>query len=206
MEALLINLAFVCVIGAGIRVVIGGGGRFAFPLTTLILAAVTLLVSVAGNLDQGILDSLDRNRDQLTSGEIWRIFTPLFVQDGGWAGTASNIIALLFVGTITETVFNRKILLLTYFTAGIASEVAAYTIFQHQGYAGNSVAILGLTGLCLINFVSRPETVIRVLAATGLLAGTVLLATGNLHGIGFAVGVAVGAALLRAPIRLRSAG
>ncbi|MBN8870847.1 MAG: rhomboid family intramembrane serine protease [Solirubrobacterales bacterium] len=206
MEDLLINLTFVAAIGAGTRFVVGGGGRFTFPAATLALAGITLAISVAGNLDQALLDSLDRNRDQLLSGEVWRIFTPLFVQDGGWAGTASNIIALLFIGTITETVFSRRVLLAAYFTAGLLSEIAAYTIFQHQGYAGNSVAILGLAGLCLVTFATQAETVTKAIAVVGLLAGAILLVTGNLHGVGFTVGVAVGVALVGSPKPLRSGG
>jgi membrane associated rhomboid family serine protease len=205
-EGLLINLTFVAAIGAGIRFVVGSGGRFSFPAATLALAGITLAVSIAGNLDQAILDSLDRNRDQLLSGEVWRIFTPLFVQDGGWAGTASNIIALLFIGTITETIFNRRILLGTYFTAGLLSEIAAYTIFQHQGYAGNSVAILGLAGLCLVTFATQAETVTKALAVIGLLAGAALLLTGNLHGVGFTVGAVLGAVLLSSSRPLRTGG
>ncbi len=196
MQDFLIDVSLACAVGAGIRFLASTGREFAFPLATVILAGVTLVVSVAGNLDQAILDALARNREQLLSGELWRIFTPLFVQDGGWAGTIFNLVSLLFIGAVTEIAFGRKTLLLTYFTAGLASEIAAYTFLQHQGFAGNSVAVLGLAGLCLVTFAARERTFTRALAIVGLLAGATLLVTGNLHGIGFATGAIVGIVLL----------
>jgi hypothetical protein len=77
-------------------------------------------------------------------------------------------------------------------SAGIVSEIAAYTVLQHQGFAGNSVASMGVAALCLVTFVTARKTPAQIAALFGLVAGAVLLATANLHGVGFTVGAIAG--------------
>ena len=69
-------------------------------------------------------------------------------------------------------------------------------MLQHQGFAGNSVADLGLVALCLVTAAATPRAPARVLGVIGLLAGTALLVTADLHGVGFALGALCGAVLV----------
>lgn len=195
MEIILISISLTAAAAAGVHHLRARGRRLTRPVTTLVLAAVTLAISIAGNLDQDVLDALSRDRDLLLSGQWWRLITPLFVQDGGWAGTVFNLVALLIVGTLTETIHGARVLLAAYFAAGILSEIAAYTLLPGQGFAGNSVAVCGLTALCLVAFVRSPPPLSQAVSAIGLLAGGTLVVTGNLHGVGFAVGALAGVVL-----------
>ncbi|MFT4297012.1 MAG: hypothetical protein QM582_16540 [Micropruina sp.] len=102
-----------------------------------------------------------------------------------------NLVALLVVGTIAETLHGARTLV------GLVSEIAGYTVLPNQGFAGNSVADLGLTGLCLVTFLAGRRVPARVLGAVGLLAGLTLLVIANLHGVGFAVGAIAGMFLVR---------
>jgi membrane associated rhomboid family serine protease len=170
--------------------------RLRLPPATLALAAGTLAVSTWGNLDPGILDALRRDRALLRDGEWWRLVTPLVVQDGGWPGTVFNLAILLLLGATVETLFGWRVLTGVYLSAGLASEIAAYTVMQHQGYAGNSVAVMGLAGLLVASYLGVQPPQARVAGAIGLVGGIGLIATANLHGAGFAVGVLAGVALV----------
>lgn len=195
MEWVLISIALTVAAAGGVPYLRGTGRRLALPGMTLVLAAVTAVVSILGNLNPDILAALGRDRDALLGGQWWRLITPLLVQDGGWAGTVFNLVALLIVGTLAETLYGRGVLLGVYVAAGIVSEIAGYTILQNQGFAGNSVADLGLTALCLVTYVVGTQPLPRVLGVVGLLAGATLIVTANLHGIGFAVGAVAGLVL-----------
>ena len=82
-------------------------------------------------------------------------------------------------------------LLIAYFAAGLLSEVAAYTVMQGQGFAGNSVAVFGLGGLlCVAGAFSTSGA--RVTGLVGLVLGVVLLALWDLHAVGFIVGALIG--------------
>lgn len=195
---ILLSIALVALAAAGVRVVASRGRLPAFPWATVVLAAVTAVVSVAGELDAQLLAALDRNRELLLDGQWWRIVTPLFVQDGGWGGMIVNIIALLLAGTMAELLFSGWVMVAVYFLSGLVSEVAAYTVFPGQGFAGNSVAIAGLTALCLVTITVRERGVTRVIGIAGLACGIALLVLGDLHGAGFATGLVAGLALLAA--------
>ncbi len=195
MESILIWVALTAAVAGGVQYLRGIRRRLMFPGMTLVLAAVTAVVSVLGNLNPDILAALGRDRDALLAGQWWRLVTPLFVQDGGWAGTVFNLVALLIIGAFAESLYGRGVLVGVYFAAGLISEVAAYTVLQHQGSAGNSVADLGLTALCLMTYVVGSLPLPRVLGVIGLLAGAALIVTANLHGVGFAVGAAAGLVL-----------
>lgn len=195
MDAILINTVLATAIWAGLLHLRRDRRRLRLPVATLVLAAVTLTMSTLANLNPVVLAALGRDRDQLLAGQLWRLVTPLFAQDGGWPGTISNIVGLLFVGTIVETLHPRRVLVGVYFLAGILSEIAAYSYLPNQGFAGNSVADLGIAALLLVTAVTARRTPAQAVAVLGLLAGTILLVTGNLHGVGFTAGSLAAAAV-----------
>ena len=174
------------------------GGRFRFPIATLVLAAVTALISVVGDVNPEVLDHLGRNRSLLVAGQWWRLVTPLFVQDGIWLGTLFNISALIIIGLCTESLHRRSMFLIVYFVAGLVSEVFAYTLLPGQGFAGNSVANMGAAGLCLVSLYASKAIPVRIIGVVGVVAGVALIATANLHGVGFAVGSLAGLAVVQA--------
>jgi membrane associated rhomboid family serine protease len=113
------------------------------PLVTAVVFGVTALSDVAQFLVPGMLAHLERAPAGM-HGDWWRTGTALFVQDGGVAGTVSNLLFLVLVGAVAEQVVSRPRWLLCYFATGLVGEIAGYA-WQPHG-AGNSVAICGLAG------------------------------------------------------------
>jgi rhomboid protease GluP len=164
------------------------------PWVTLALFVVTLAVGAFAVFDDALLDAIRRDLGALRAGEWWRLITPLFGQDGGLSGLIFNLVILLAVGAVVENMFGWRLLLITYFSAGLLSEIAAYTVMLGQGFAGNSVANFGLVGLiCAFGVLSGSGA--RLTGALGLIGGVVLLVIWDLHGIGFAVGALIGLAI-----------
>ena len=118
-----------------------------FPVVTAVVFAVTATVSVLGLALPSLLATLERAPAGL-HGDWWRTFTALFVQDGGAAGTLSNLLFLLVMGALAEQFLERWRWLVCYFGAGLAGELAGYA-WQPHG-AGNSVAVCGLAGALVV--------------------------------------------------------
>jgi membrane associated rhomboid family serine protease len=118
-----------------------------FPVVTAVVFAVTATVSVLGLALPSLLATLERSPAGL-HGDWWRTFTALFVQDGGVAGTISNLLFLLVMGALAEQFLERWQWLVCYFGAGLAGELAGYA-WQPHG-AGNSVAVCGLAGALVV--------------------------------------------------------
>jgi membrane associated rhomboid family serine protease len=150
-------------------------GLTRFPALTACVLVATAAVSASQFAEPAVLRVLERTPAGL-SGEWWRSFTALFVQDGGLAGTIVNLAFLIVIGSIAEQVFDRLRWLLLYFIPALAGEFAAYA-WQPIG-AGNSVAVCGLAGgLILIMLtgaarVPRPTPIVMT-CWIGLLAATI---------------------------------
>lgn len=114
-----------------------------FPVLTAAVTTVTAAANIVQLTVPGVLERFERTPAGL-HGEWWRTLTSLFVQDGGIAGTASNLLFLVLVGTVAEQVLTRPRWLLHYFGVGVVSEFVGY-LWQPVG-GGNSIAICGLTG------------------------------------------------------------
>jgi membrane associated rhomboid family serine protease len=118
-----------------------------FPVATLAVFAVTAAASVLQALVPGMLAALERTPAGL-QGDWWRTVTSLLVQDGGVAGTVSNLAFLLVMGALAEQVVGPGRWLACYLGAGLAGELAGYA-WQPRG-AGNSVAVCGLAGVLVV--------------------------------------------------------
>jgi membrane associated rhomboid family serine protease len=168
------------------------GGRLRVPVATIAIAVVVSVVSVIGELNADVLSTLGRDLGRLQAGEWWRAITPLVVQDGGWPGLVFNVIALLAVGAVAESLFRRWFVPVVFVLVGLLGELAAYTLFTGQGFAGNSVANLGLAGVLLVTSMFFPDWRTRLAGVLGIVAGLVLLVLGDLHSVGFLAGAAIG--------------
>ena len=113
------------------------------PWLTAVVVVVTATPSSLQFGVPGLLATLERTPAGL-GGEWWRSATALLVQDGGVAGTVSNLVFLAVIGMIAEQVMSRPRWLVLYLVPGLVGEFAAYA-WQPVG-AGNSVAICGLAG------------------------------------------------------------
>jgi membrane associated rhomboid family serine protease len=108
--------------------------RFGFqrlPVVTAVVFLVTATTSVLGLMVPGMLEVWQRAPQGL-HGDWWRTFTALLVQDGGVAGTISNLAFLLVLGAMAEQVLGPGRWLVCYLGAGLVGELAGY-VWQPRG-------------------------------------------------------------------------
>jgi len=157
-----------------------------FPLVTAVVFGVTALANLTQFLVPGTLAHLERSPAGL-HGDWWRTVTSLFVQDGGVAGTLSNLAFLVAAGAVAEQAVSRPRWLFCYFGAGLVGEFAGYAWQPYGG--GNSVAICGLAGAVAAALWGErlrfPAPVVLLVWCGALLAGLwyPLLAAGVVAGM-----------------------
>ena len=167
-----------------------------WPKATL---ATAVAVAVGFAIQQGnpaLLPLLSRDPAILDRGEVWRIITALFVQDGGMAGFLFNLFWLLAIGVVAERRWGENRWLLVYLGGGIISVLLAL-VWQPVG-AGNSIACLALAGGLTAYVTSRKLFILQIVVRMiGLSAGAMLVMTGDVHGLAFWVGVPFGLAFAK---------
>jgi len=171
-----------------------------------VVFGVTALFGIAQLIFPSVLTALERDGDKLRDGEVWRIVTPLFVQDGGGAGLIFNLAAMALLSVPFVLLFGNRRWLLLYFGTGIVTEIIAYTLID-QGSAGNSIANFGVAaGLAFISLIST-DLKAKGAGLVASIAGLALLGMGNLHGAAFLIGfVLMGIATLLAARNVPQAG
>jgi len=186
-------------VAIGIVIVRRRGEKLRLPIATLALALVTLVVGVLVVFDPVLLLVISRDYGAIIAGEWWRLVTSIFAQDPSWFPVVFNVIALVVIGSLFESAFGWRMLLVTFFAAGIVSEVVGWLAVP-AGYAGNSVANNGLAGMLAVVALTLPAPA-RALGVISLAAALFLYARGlfvfafpDLHGIGYFVGAAIGVA------------
>ena len=145
-----------------------------FPVLTVGVTTVTAVSNVVQLTVPGVLERFERTPAGL-HGEWWRTATSLFVQDGGIAGTVSNLLFLVLIGTVAEQVVSRPRWLLQYFGVGLVSEFVGY-LWQPVG-GGNSIAVCGLTGVAALALWQRDSRLPAWAAAATVLWCGALLAS-----------------------------
>jgi hypothetical protein len=160
-----------------------------FPLLTAVVFGVTATVNLVQLLVPGTLARLERTPAGL-HGDWWRSFTTFLVQDGGIAGTVSNLLFLVLVGALAEQAVSRPRWAACSFGAGLAGQIAGYAWQPYGG--GDSVAICGLAGVVAVAWWRGDERLPGAASMITLLWCGALLATAWFPL--FALGVAAGAA------------
>lgn len=183
--AFVLSVAMAC----GVQL-LGNAGR-RLPVVTL-----CVFVAVAAGLVVQLswppaLELFRRDSAAIAAGQLWRLGTALFFQDGGFAGGVFNLVALLLLGALAEQLWSRPRWLMLYFGAGLVTQLLA-AWWQPIG-AGNSVACFGLAGgLFARALLRRDRCGLHLLGLAGLAAAIALLTLSDIHGIALALGVAIG--------------
>jgi rhomboid protease GluP len=171
-----------------------GGTRSRRPRAT---AAALLLVGIPSLVQllaaPGLLDALARQPGELADGEPWRLVTALVVQDGGWAGTTFNLLALAVVGAVAERVWGPARWWGVWLLAGVGAQFWGLIVQPRGG--GNSVATFGLAASLAAATVVRGTGQARLAGAAGLLAGLVLVGLRDVHGGAVVLGAVAGLVL-----------
>jgi membrane associated rhomboid family serine protease len=191
---LLVAALMLAVVAAGLMAGRAGPPRpGAMTLSMLVFVGLGLGLQLAV---PGTLELLQRDAAAIARGEVWRLLTTFFVQDGGLAGGLFNLLWLLLVGSAAERLWSRSSWLLIYLGGGILAELVALA-WQPVG-GGNSVACFALAGSLLAQPLLRQASLpINIISALGLGVGVGLTLLANIHGAALLIGAAAG--LLLAP-------
>jgi membrane associated rhomboid family serine protease len=166
-----------------------------WPLLTLVVVTLVVAVFAVQGARPEVFGVLDHDPEMISSGEVWRGVTALFVPDGGFVSLLFNIFWLLVLGTLAERRFSRVAWLAIYLFGGTASQFLALA-WQADG-AGSSVGCFVLAGALCSDW--RPGRGRRWRAGVGIagaVAGFVLLMENDIHGIGFLAGLGIGFVLV----------
>jgi membrane associated rhomboid family serine protease len=151
------------------------------PKATILLLFLVGIPSILQFFYPVMLDLFQRDLTRFVQGEWWRLVTPLFVQDGGLAGTLFNLVSLLLVGILAEQFWGSLPVLLIFFLGGFVGEIAGFA-WQPVG-AGNSVANFALAGsiltACLLR---RPNRLVLSMTLLALSTYIVLVGLHDIHG------------------------
>ena len=198
--ALLLIAAFIAMLVGRLQ---PAPGRGPVPWLTLAIVAALALAGAAQWAWPTLLFHFERNACAIMGGEVYRLFTALWFQDGGLAGGGFNLVMALLVGSLAERLWNRRGWLLLYFGAGLAGEGVGLW-WQPIG-AGNSIAWMGLAGGMLVsNWAAVRFDAVTVLRAIGLGAGVALAVERDIHGAALLIGAAIGLVLIRIGHGLRA--
>jgi membrane associated rhomboid family serine protease len=113
------------------------------PISVIIIATTAVVTSLQF-IFPAIITALERNKEALLSGEIWRLITPLFVQPMGvWQCLFNGIFMLVFL-PLAEHFYGRYLWII-YFGAGLAGGIANY-YWAAKITGGSSTGIYGVIG------------------------------------------------------------
>lgn len=179
---------------AGIRLAIARLAAGRRPRLPVLTGGLVLLLT-AGYAAQlcwpDLLPRFERNAGAIAQGQVWRLFTSLWLQDGGRAGAFWNILGLAVIGGAAEQRLAQPRWLAVYFASALAGGIAGLW-WQPVG-AGNSIATLGLAGALFAAGTRARDAWAWPLSLAGLALAAVTATLHDLHGIAILTGAAVGA-------------
>ncbi|GAA3452026.1 rhomboid family intramembrane serine protease [Dactylosporangium matsuzakiense] len=148
------------------------------PIATwVVFAAVAVFSFLQLLAAPALFTALRRDRTAIADGQFWRLLTSAVVQDGGWAGTIFNLIALAALGLLAERLWGTRRWLALALCVQILGGLWGLVV-QPIG-AGTSLIDFGLGGA----LATTAAVVHRSpLAVVSLAAGSALLLLGDIHG------------------------
>ena len=151
-----------------------------------------------------LLAGFERDVRAIGQGQVYRLFTALWFQDGGLGGAIFNLATLLVVGSLAEMMWRRRDWLFIYFGTGLAIELLA--LWWQPAGAGNSIANFGLVGALLMPPARRDRQIVLLLVQiVGLGAGVALALSHDIHGAALLLGAGLGRILSRSRPPINSA-
>lgn len=128
-----------------------------------------------------------RDSAAVVSGEWWRLVTSIGLQDGGWGGTAFNLVMLAVTLLLVGEVWRWWATALVLVAGGVGANLLTVLTFGQTG-AGNSMATLCLLAAAAVSMSDHRSPVLLVVAAAVL-----LVILGDQHGLALALGFVTGA-------------
>lgn len=173
-------------------------GRLSLRTTPVVGVVIWLVVALPSLLQipyPGLYEAWHRSASEvLDDAQWWRVATALVVQDGGIAGTISNLILLAVALLACLPLWGVRATVLAFLLVGVGLNLAAVLAGADDG-AGNSGATLPLlASLPLLAFAVLPDHRWRALvgAVVTSAAAIVLIVVNDGHGIAVLVGLLLG--------------
>lgn len=140
--------------------------------TAIVMWATVAITSVIGLSWESLAAWGERDTLSILDGQVWRLFTSFFLQDGGIVGTVFNLITLAITLFLAALRLPWWGLTTAFVAAGVASNVLVVFTFENDG-AGNSMATMCMC-LTLATYLAVTEQLrgwiwrVAVLAAIGV--------------------------------------
>lgn len=123
--------------------------------------------------------------------EYWRLVTAMLVQDGGVIGTLFNLISLILIVPLADTIWGWKKTILIFFASGIVLD--ALSILFGAVSSGSSGATFTLaTSIAGAYILLNRPSALYLLALFPVVIGLALTMLGNAHGYAMLAGVLIG--------------
>lgn len=161
------------------------------------IISLTFIVTSLQFVFPEIINALDRNKDALLSGEVWRLISPLFIQPMGIGQCLFNGLFFVAFLPIAEHFYGRRVVLI-YFGAGLAGQIVNF--YWNAGRGGSSTALYGTMGSLLMYILLNRKTFPRgyiLIPMAGFLGATVLCFFKDGHAPSLLVGGILSLALHR---------
>ncbi len=158
----------------------------------LVIWAVVAVPSILQIPFPALLDALSRRPELIAEGQVWRLLTSVVVQDGGVAGTVSNLLLLYLVVCAAVPVWGGVRAGVLFALSVLGFNLMATYVFPQFG-AGNSGAMYALAAstLAAVAVWHRAWWTVAA-AALAAVVGVGLLTLGDAHGFAFLGGLVLG--------------
>lgn len=120
-----------------------------YPYVTYVLIGICVVmyllqVGLAYFFNIDITSALDKNNALILQGQVWRLFTPIFLH-GSILHIAFNMYALFYFGRMIERYYGRVRYLGLFLLGGFSGNVISFMFSPYQSL-GSSTSIFGLLG------------------------------------------------------------
>lgn len=159
-----------------------------------VLNGAIFLLQEAHVGDETLVDLAAPAGEAIDQGEIWRPLSSLLVHPGGLVHLGINTALLAAVGGLAERELGRNKFVVTYFSAGFATNAVRYALGGRTG-GGASAAIFAVAGAALASRLhrcgrARESDVAALIASAG---GSSIAATASdNHVLALGLGGAIG--------------
>jgi membrane associated rhomboid family serine protease len=169
------------------------------PILTITTLGLSALMTATRLFTNGPLDALRRDPTALGHGQVWRLISPVLVQ----SDTSVVNVVLVFVicaaiGTVAERRLSRREWLVLYLCGALAGHSLGEAFQPLEG--GTSVAFVGILGGLAASALLDSASDLRrwrFHAAAAIPLSLLDTALGDIHGVSYLVGLAVGLMWLR---------
>lgn len=181
---------YAIVYGAGWSGLRRAGGAPRATAGGLILLGLVAVPSLMQFPFPRLLEIGSRSVPDVMDGAWWRLLTSMVFQDGGWPGTAFNLVTLAVSIMLVGAVLRGPQLLGVFVVGGLLSNIIATFLLRQSG-AGNSMATMCLVAVALVIVWRRTSGgAVQLVIVIGV--AITLVIRGDQHGFAVVLGILIG--------------